>query len=137
MKTVLLSVVIFLSSISFAIRESGGRNGASAVYVQFASYGTGVDLETQKHYESLVKVAKSQGIVLDETLIGRGREGETLNCVLLASAFDRYNFIKELAPSILEDNMSNQFERTYVYVGADCNDVRKATRQDLRGYVSK
>lgn len=133
MKAIIMASML-ISSVSFANRESGGRLGASAVYVDFRSYGTGIDPVTNANYEKLVLEAKNQGLVIDETKEMRGREGETLSCVQLSSAFDRYNFIRRLAPSILFDTQTHGLQRTSVYVGVDCNSFDQATEQDLSQY---
>ena len=135
MKTIILSILL-ISSMSFANRESGGRLGASAIYVYFYSHGTGIDTKSQALYQNLISKAKAHGLVVDEMSERRGREGETLNCVELKSPFERYNFIKKLAPSILADTASHGMKRTSVYVGTDCRDVRKATEQNLSTYKS-
>jgi hypothetical protein len=137
MKTIIFVAAVFINSVSWANRESGGRLGAPAVYVQFTSFGTGVDSQAQELYKNLVAEAKAQSLVVDETFVRLGREGESLNCVQLLSGFDRYNFIKKLAPVILSDTHSSPVERTLVFVGPDCHDVSEATRQDLRGYGAK
>ncbi len=54
MKTVILSTLLF-STMAFANRESGGKVGASAVYVEFTSFCTGIDSNAVAKYDRLLK----------------------------------------------------------------------------------
>ncbi|MDO9181907.1 MAG: hypothetical protein Q7U04_05845 [Bacteriovorax sp.] len=131
----LIVLSIFFSAASFAgNRESGGRVGASAVYIDFKSFGTGIDSATKETFEILLRAAKARGEVVDETVELKGREGETINCVQLSNASQRYNFIQPIAYSILMDTQNSGIKRTSVYVGMDCHSFDSATEQDLSKY---
>lgn len=134
MKTVFLMVMI-VSSISFANRESGGRGRGTAVYVDFRSFGTGIDGVTAKRTQQLINEAKMNGQVIDQTFEQKGREGETLICVELTDAFLRYHLVKALAPLISADKKRLGRERTVVYVGNVCGDVSHATEQNIEAYL--
>lgn len=133
MKKIILAGLL-VSSVCFANRESGGRNQASAVYVDFKSFGAGIDSVTLNIFESLVANATAQGQVVDLTAEPMGREGETLRCVDLQDAQQRYYFIQSLAPSILADTQQVGSQRSAVYVGTDCHSFESATEQDLNQY---
>ena len=135
MRKIMLAMM-FIGSACLANRESGGRNGASAVFVYFSSIGSGIDYKTQALYTGLIQKAKTQGLVINETLVPRGREGEGLYCVELTSAYARYDLIKALAPAILLDRRVMITKRTIVYAGSKCTD-RDPSEQDLGAYVSK
>lgn len=136
MKTMIL-VSLFISSISFANRESGGRlgNGTQAVYVAFNSIGTGIDVGSEKKMEDLVFAAKEAGLVIRQTNEQNGREGERLICVEVVNANARYNLIHGIAAEILSDTQTLGTQRTLVSVGEDCDHPEQATNQVLRGYV--
>ena len=135
MKTLFIMATLALGSLSFANRESGGRLQATAVYVEFKSFGSGIDSRALAEYRKLTGTARMNGQVLDETSERRGLEGEVLNCVQLASGEDRVFFIQNLAPVILRDRRMTGYARTSVYVGMDCYNFQGATEQDLNSYV--
>lgn len=135
MKNALVAVILLIGSISFANRESGGRLGASAVYVDFRSFGTGIDQFSKQTFDNLVAAAKYKGVVLDETYQQNGREGEILACVKLTDAYERYSFIRSLAPHIIADRDMQGVQRTSVFVGFDCHSFESATDQDLTKYL--
>jgi hypothetical protein len=129
---ILLSLLV--SSVSFANRESGGRGGATAVYVDFRSTGAGIASSAMNTYKILVNAAQSRGEVIDVTTQMNGREGGRLECVQLMTGPQRYQFIQSLAFSIRFDTESTGMKRTAVYVGMDCHSFNAATEQDLRAY---
>jgi hypothetical protein len=122
---------LMFCSVSFANRESGGRHGASAVYVDFRSFGTGIDNQTANTFNVLYNAAKMRGEIVDETVVRVGREGETRHCIQLSNATQRYYFIQSLAGSILNDMQLTGSQRTAVFVGMDCHSFESATEQDI------
>ncbi len=134
MKRVIFISLLIGSSICMANRESGGREGASAIYVDFRSLGAGIDQQTLNSYMVLLRAATSRGEVLDSTSEKSGREGELRFCVKLANSTQRYYFIQSLAPSILADIQLVMNKRTAVYLGMECRSFNSATEQDLRKY---
>lgn len=134
MKQVIFICLLIASSISMANRESGGREGASAVYVDFRSIGSGIDTQSLNVFKALYQGAKSRGEVLDTTSERLGREGEVRFCVKLSNANQRYQFIKSLASSIVADTQKHMAKRTAVLVGMECRSIDSATEQDLLRY---
>lgn len=134
MKNLLLLLALLFPLASQANRESGGRLGASAVYVYFSSFGTGIDSATASLAMELVQNEEMNGHVLAKTIDRRGREGEFLLCVQLANPTYRFQFIKDLAPSIRRDNQALPRQRTAVFVGLTCGNLEAATRQDINKY---
>lgn len=141
MKTLLSTLgvtlsVLIVSAQSFAgpLVSVGGRNSIRGVYVQFNSVGTGIDQATFAQYLGLVEFAKTQGLVMDEKLAQKGREGEVQACVVVDGTIG-YRLIKVLAPAILQDRQNLGISRTEVYVGQNCDDVSAATSQDLEQYL--
>lgn len=130
----IIGLCLLVASISYANRESGGRNGVSAVYVEFRSFGTGIDQSALQTYQQLAWAAKSRGEVITSKTLQKSREGELLHCVLLKDAYQRHNFVSSLAFSIKWDTKLVGRQRTHVYVGSNCDDVTKATLQDISKY---
>lgn len=130
----LLILLMFMAQGSLAMnRESGGRQSAAAVYVDFKSLGNGIDESTLKFMEELITQAVSEDLVKEIVRTYRPYEGERTICVHFHGGhFDgagpRYYFVKALASSILNDSQP----RTDVYVGISCQDITKATKQDLK-----
>lgn len=134
MKKIFVLTLVILNSVAFANRESGGRIGASAVYIDFRSFGTGIDYKAKNKVMGLIAEAGMRGEVIDQESVPRGREGESTECVQLKDANQRYIFIKAIAGGILEDSRQLQKARTVVYVGEKCGDLSSATEQDLSRY---
>jgi hypothetical protein len=131
---VLLTLVVLSTSVAGAsIRESGGRGGATAVYVDFRSFGTGIDRTSLRVTEQMINTAIMNGEVIEKTIEQKGREGEMLICVRLTTDNARWRFIKALAPQILADRQVNP-RRTAVLVWTSCGHVDVATEQDLQKY---
>jgi len=127
----LAALVLLSASIAGAsIRESGGRGGATAVYVDFRSFGTGIDRASLQVTEQLINTAIMNGEVVEKTIEQKGREGEMLICVRLTTDNARWRFIKALAPQILADRQVNP-KRTAVHVWTSCGQLNIATEQDL------
>lgn len=137
MKSLLLSICILMGAKAFAIRESGGRMGSSAVYLDFRSYGTGIDSQTKTYVLGLIGEAGMKGQVVNQTSSIYGKEGESIECVQLNDATTRYYFVKAVAPYILNDTQIYGHQRTAVFVGADCSDIESATEQDLGSYIEE
>ncbi len=131
---IVMSLVILLSSVAGAeIRESGGRSRAMAVYVDFRSFGTGIDHASIEWTEHLIGEAAMNGEVEVKVVSQKGREGETQICVKLTTDNARWRFIKALAPQILADRRMNPV-RTAVLLWNECGNIDKATEQDLSKY---
>lgn len=131
----LISTVMFLSD-AFANRESGGRESARAVFVEFNSFGAGIDQSTKQFTDSLVEMAVANDEVVDLEVQQRGREGETYYCVHFKESVQRYAFIANLAKPIVHDTQ-NHGKRTSVFLGMSCEDRDSATEQDLRAYLRR
>jgi hypothetical protein len=133
----LILVVMAISSIASANRESGGRQGASAVWVAFSSFGTGPDSATEALLNQEIDLAKQNNRVVDYKYKQRGREGESVYCVDLRTSGDRVMLIKAIAPKIIADTKHNdlKIQRTRVYVGFDCKNIKAATEQDIKAYL--
>lgn len=123
-------------------RESGGAGGnlklAAAVFVSFKSLGNGIDSTTLQLTEKLTKQAISEGMIKEMVTTPWGHEGEVTICVhFQGGPFNGVGpsreFVKTLAPSILKDTQP----RTDVFIGLSCDDITKATKQDLAKYLSK
>lgn len=112
-------------------RESGGRETANAVYVEFTSVGMGIDYASKSTYDNLLANAKMSGEVVSENSQYIGREGEVRVCVQLQNANQRYYFIQSLAGSINNDRQSQGLIRTHVFVGMNCISFENATEQAL------
>ncbi|MFZ3231238.1 MAG: hypothetical protein WA160_13605 [Pseudobdellovibrio sp.] len=130
MKLVIITGLL-LSSVCFANRESGGREGASAIYVDFKSIGSGIDTVSAETFAKLSSEALENGNVVDSTAEQIGREGESLYCIKLTNANLRYEFIKALAVPIIADRQATGVQRTAVYVGMECHSFETATEQDI------
>ena len=135
----ILGVALAFSAIatqSFAgpLVSVGGRNSIRGVYFHFNSVGTGIDGAALRQYLGLVETAKTQNLIIKETYVQKGREGEIQACVMLDASVG-YQIIKALAPSIVEDRQVLGASRTEVYVGLDCENVSEATLQDLEAYL--
>ncbi|OFZ51342.1 MAG: hypothetical protein A2381_06245 [Bdellovibrionales bacterium RIFOXYB1_FULL_37_110] len=115
--------------------SSGGRTDAQAVYVSFTSFGNGIDHSSLKLTEQLINDATINGNIITQTFEQRGHEGEVIYCVQLINAYKRYEFIKRLAPSILNDKNQLNQQRTFVYVGTNCDNIQNATEQDIAAYL--
>lgn len=135
MKNAFLLTMVMLSSTAMANRESGGRVGATAVYVIFSSPGTGIDYKTHDVLTAFVTKAQAENKVYDYTVENWGREGEVSYCVNFGSNFDRVVFIESLAPTIINDTKMTKFQRTRVLTGFACHEQEKATEQDITKYV--
>ncbi len=137
MKTItLLFAVLIGSQTAFAKGESGRHAGAQAVYFNFMSYGTGIDTNGLGLAEELIEHANKKGQVLETIRKQYGREGEILICVHLKNSFLPFQFVKSMAPSVLEDRQQTLHVRTSVRIGADCSDYEVATEQDLESYIN-
>lgn len=137
MKKLFLLLVLAISATTYAFnREGGGRPGASAVYIEFRSFGSGVDEYTKSHVMQLIGEAGMRNEVVDQTSESKGREGESIECVQLSDATKRHYFIKAIAGEILTDaKQFNDNQRTIVYVGTSCRKLEEATEQDLKSYL--
>jgi hypothetical protein len=133
-RTLVLSAVILSSPLAFANREGGGRVSASAVYVDFKSFGSGIDSDSLAVTDSLTELGVNDGTILEAKMDQKGREGERQICLLMSDAGARLKLISSLAPYILKDRKIEGVTRTDVYVGTDCNDISRATLQDITKY---
>ncbi|MFZ3229525.1 MAG: hypothetical protein WA160_04920 [Pseudobdellovibrio sp.] len=128
MKKTIFMMILAVSTISNAQRESGGRYQATAVYVDFRNYGTGINQIAMSKFDQLMYI----GQVLDSTYEQRaGRGGEVLRCVQFSNASERYYFIQSISPVIIQDEQRNGMHRTAVYVGMDCHSFSSATEQNI------
>lgn len=131
MKTMLTAFIILSSLNSFAVnRESGGRESASAVYVNFFSPGNGINYEAYDLTRKLMNEAEDQGKIQELTIEFYGREGERKVCLKYKRAEDSRELVRMIAPTILAD----KFSRTKVYIGKKCGDMESATQQDISKY---
>lgn len=140
MKNLFVFMLITLSLTAFANRESGGRRAAAAVFINFTSFGSGIDGKTFALTDKLIKIADKNGLVKKQTRLEWGREGEITICVhfqggAFGGASHKSNFIKEIAPSIIEDHKVQKKKRTAVLVGLSCDNIKAATSQDLSAFL--
>jgi hypothetical protein len=133
MKTLILFLMLSASVVSVQASGGGGYY-ATSVYVKFMSTGSGINRVALEKLKSLLLVGTNTGEVLTAKQRSLGREGERVICVQLREQGSRYAFIRRLAPSIVNDKMSNGLNRTEVYVGFSCDDIKKASLQNLSFY---
>ena len=142
MKALFLAMVLTAGlSTAFAqrgergVREGGGRRGATAVFVVFSSFGTGIDSVTAGKTQKSIAKFDREGTVVRKSKSHWGREGETTYCVEFNSPFLPHQFIKGIAPSILKDRATTGMERTDVFSGISCDNIEAASRQNISAYV--
>lgn len=129
------AAIALVSPLAQANRESGGRIAASAVYLNFASYGTGIDSQSYEIAEQFIADVRAKGAIVAEVRKPWGREGEVLRCVQLMDSASRAALIAEVAPSILADRQKTGQVRTSVRVGLSCDNYDAATEQNLEAYT--
>lgn len=133
----LVTTLATLFNNAFANRESGGRLAATAVFVEFTSFGTGIDDYTRQFTDSLINSAEQRGLLTDLEVQQRGREGEVYYCAHFKSASQRFAFIANLAKPIIHDSQVSEQQRTFVFVGNSCDERDSATEQDLGKYLRR
>lgn len=126
MKLLIIMGLLF-STANFA----GERFAATAVYVDFTSFGSGINQTALENVAQALNSARSRGEIFQETQVLLGHEGEIRHCAHFYNSTQRYEYIQAISNSINSDSI----QRTKVYVGADCNSFENATEQDLTNYL--
>jgi len=140
MKKLFLVLLCLTSFTVFANRESGGRRASAAFFIKFTSPGNGIDHKTFSLAEQLIIEAEDNDFVKEKTQTRWGREGEVTICILFqGGSFDGVgpstDFIKMLAPLIIEDTLKQGLTRTLVFSSFSCKDITQATLQNIHSYL--
>lgn len=130
----LIIIGLLFSTASFAVNRESGGVITSAVYVNFISFGSGIDQETLKNVTQILSAAKLRGEVINENQVRFGHEGEVRQCAQFSSGTQKDQYIQAIANAIKSDTQMNGMQRTRVYVGMDCFSFENASEQDLNGY---
>lgn len=111
-------------------RESGGRLGGVALFLEFFSPGNGIDHNSLELAIDLTAEDEKRGYINKKTYKFWGREGETTLCIEYNTPYISGELIKALAPSIAAGH-----SRVNVYAGPSCEEFEKATRQDIDNFT--
>jgi hypothetical protein len=115
-------------------REGGGRPSANAVYVVFSSFGTGINNYTKSLAKEYIDNGIENNTIKKATFERWGREGEITFCADFRKSEDRVRFVNAIYSSIIDDHNGLPIKRTDVLVGIDCEDISKATSQQIGTY---
>jgi hypothetical protein len=129
MKSLLLSAILLASVLTQSLAQASGSFYATSVFVRLLDLGSGIDQATSDRVGALVRQGKANGAVVKASR--KAALGQVVYCVQLREQGSRYAFIRDLAPSILKDQAQAGRARTQVLVGFSCNDISRASLQDL------